>query len=339
MKFHETHFEDYISAVDKYNFHKEQTDWLAKFPASLVDMPHLIFYGGSGVGKYSQVLYFLQRYSPSRLKYEKRLKLETDKLTYHYKISDIHYEVDMLLLGCNSKVVWHEWILQVIDIIANNIHGADKVGVVVCKNFQSIHGELLDIFYSYMQHYQNNLMSNIVLRFVLITESVSFIPRRILQACQVVAFERPTADQYARLGTNPETAAMVTNAKELRGAAAAVAAGPPLIQIVCDPLIADLTAAGRGCNFDYSGFREKLYDILVYNLDAGQCFWYVLCHFINNGQLQERAPLVALLNKTQVFLKQYNNNYRPIYHLEMIFYELLRSLAPAGAPPTVQLQV
>jgi hypothetical protein len=80
----------------------------------------------------------LKKYSPSHFKYEKKITIQTDKHTYTYHISDIHYEIDMSLLGCNSKILWNEIFLQIVDIISVK---AEKVGFIVCKNFHMIHGE------------------------------------------------------------------------------------------------------------------------------------------------------------------------------------------------------
>ena len=82
------------------------------------------------------------------LKYEKKISVNFNKQSYFFKISDIHYEVDMSLLGCNSKIIWHEIYCQIIDIITIK---TEKIGYIVCKNFHAIHNELLEIFYSYMQ--------------------------------------------------------------------------------------------------------------------------------------------------------------------------------------------
>ena len=44
------------------------------------------------------MLSVLKQYSPTELKYEKKMITVTSKSTHILKISDIHYEVDMSLL-------------------------------------------------------------------------------------------------------------------------------------------------------------------------------------------------------------------------------------------------
>ncbi len=103
MKFLETTFEEYILSKDKVNLHPKLEKIFQSLPANINDLKNIILYGPPGVGKYTQGLRIVEKYSPSKLKYEKKLIIEYNKNTYYFKISDIHYEVDLSLLGCHSK--------------------------------------------------------------------------------------------------------------------------------------------------------------------------------------------------------------------------------------------
>jgi hypothetical protein len=96
----------------------------------------------------------------------------------------------MSLLGCNSKLLWHEIYTQIIDIISAK---TDKSGIIVCKYFHEIHSELLENFYSYMQ--QNNAIS-IDIKFIIITEELSFISDNILNCCEIINIGRPSKTNY-----------------------------------------------------------------------------------------------------------------------------------------------
>ena len=74
---------------------------------------------------------------------------------------------------------------------------------------------------------------------------------------------------------------------------------------------------------DYMEFRDNLYDILIYNLDITDCLWYIISHFIETGYLNEDTNMPELMKRVNTFLKYYNNNYRPIYHIESIFYYII----------------
>jgi hypothetical protein len=190
MKFYETHFEDYCKSWDKLHENEPDAEKMLEFPAKTPQ--DIIVYGSSGVGKYTHVLSMLRPYSPSGLKHDKKIKATTDKQSYTYRISDIHYEVDMSLLGCNSKIIWHEIYSQIVDIVTIK---PEKMGFIVCKNFHAIHNELLEIFYSYMQQHcygYEGKSREVQIYFVLITEHVSFLPNPLLEHCHIVRIPRPT---------------------------------------------------------------------------------------------------------------------------------------------------
>ena len=161
MKFFETHFPEYVKAVESTSLHPVTKKVFDSFPPEIQCLPSMIMHGPSGVGKYSHALYLISRYSPSRLKYEKRLAVAYNKESFFIKISDCHFEVDMALLGCNSKHLWNEIYNQIQDIVSSR--SVPNV-FVMCKNFHKIHSELLETFYSYMSE---NLI------FVILTEHVT----------------------------------------------------------------------------------------------------------------------------------------------------------------------
>ena len=339
MKFYESHFDEYIKSVEKYNIHKELVPIYNKFPKSIHDFENLIIYGAPGIGKYSQILYLLKKYSPSELKYDKKITLQNDKQTYIYRISDVHYEIDMSLLGCNSKIIWHEAFLQIIDIISVK---QDKFGIIVCKNFHLIHSELLEIFYSYIQQYNSH--SVIKLKFFILTEHISFIPTNILNSCQIISVKRPNKDEYKiMMNINSEKSNNKTtvnngidllNNIELEGILNLKESRYfPLINnteeipkdifnIICDNIIQEMSKKEQ---LSFTDFRDTLYDILTYNLDVTECLWYILRYFIENNYLNSQ-DITDILDKSYYFLKYYNNNYRPIYHLESIMFYIINKI-------------
>ena len=162
MKFLATHFEDYIKNIDNYNLHPQLKK---SFPDDINDLRNIILYGPPGVGKYSQVLYGIRKYSTTDLKYERKLNIRYGKNAYNIKISDIHFEVDMNLLGCNAKALWNDLYYHILDIISTRQR---PVGIIICKNFHKIHSELLDVFYSYMENLNH---MNIKLKYIILPNS------------------------------------------------------------------------------------------------------------------------------------------------------------------------
>lgn len=307
MKFLESHFEEYTNEVSKMNLHPKLEKCYNRFPDTLEKLGNLIFYGPSGVGKYSQMLYSIKKYSPSELLYEKKLSLTYDKKPYFFKISDIHYEIDMSLLGCNSKLLWHDIYQQIVDILSakNN-----KTGIIVCKNFHNIHSELLENFYSYIQ--DNNSMP-IKIKYILLTQEISFIPDAILNCCEIIHIPRPTKVAYTKCSKRKLPSDLkvenIVNIKYLHVGTTELMFPH---KIICDKILKEMIEID---DLKFLKFRDLLYDIFIYNLDITDCIWYILTE-LNRTHKIHKKDMSNVLLKTYSFLKYYNNNYRPIYHLE-----------------------
>ena len=314
MKFFESHFEEYINEVSKFNLHTKLEKCYKRFPNTLEKFGNLIFYGPSGVGKYSQMLYLIKKYSQTNLKYEKKLTLTYDKKQYFFKISDIHYEIDMSLLGCHSKLLWHDIYQQIVDILSakNN-----KTGIIVCKNFHNINSELLENFYSYMQ--DNNLLS-VNIKYILLTEVVSFIPDTILNCCEIIHISRPSRIAYTKCSkqkfSNDIQIENIINIKHLHTKNYELMHSH---KIICDKILKKMIEINE---LKFILFRDLLYDIFIYNLNITDCIWYILTNLTKLKKINSENMSPILL-KTYNFLKYYNNNYRPIYHLESYLFYLI----------------
>ena len=315
MKFYETHFEEYISENNRINLHPKLDKIYEKFPKTIQELKNIIFYGASGTGKYTQMLKSIKKYSVTDLKYERKISVTYNKQQYFFKVSDIHYEIDMSLLGCNSKLLWHEIYQQIVDIISTKI---DKSGIIVCKYFHEIHSELLENFYSYMQQ---NTSIGVDIKFILITEELSFIPDNILNCCEIINIPRPTKTLYVKCTKNKLPTKLktenITNIKILH-----LYNEDLMLQyrIICNKIIHNLVNIN---DLQYLKFRDILYDIFIYNLDISDCIWYILSTLIEQKRIK-KEHLSKILIKTYCFFQYYNNNYRPIYHVENYFLNLAK---------------
>lgn len=360
MKYYETTFEDYINTAKNKNMHPELLNTYNLLPNNVKDNKNIIFYGRPGIGKYSQLLFFLQKFSPSKLKYENKMIAITEKNEYKYKISDIHYEVDMSLLGCNSKIVWHEIFCQIIDIVSVN---PNKVGFIVCKNFHLIHSELLEIFYSYIQQVNQSNNNNIDIKFIILTEHISFLPDKILNVCNIIHLKIPNKNLYNNLNNHAiqknevvysnqniktrftkndkynntnvnkiiknNDITRINNLKELKYYDLLFIKSKKVrelpinnFKLICDEIISVIS---KRDNINYMDLRNRLYDMLTYNLDIIECIWYIFQYFIINDIIK-KENISNICKDLYLQLKYYNNNYRPIYHLEIIFYNIITKI-------------
>ena len=72
-------------------------------------------------------------------------------------------------------------------------------------------------------------------------------------------------------------------------------------------------------------FRDVLYDLFINNMSIPYCIWYVLDILIENKHLKEE-DMGEVMEKMYQFFQFYNNNYRPIYHLESFMFFLISKI-------------
>lgn len=305
-------FDDYIENNKKISLHPKLNLLYNTFDNNISDLNNVIFYGPSGSGKYTQALSFIQKFSPSKLTYEKKLLITYNKCDYMIKISDIHFEIDMSILGCISKLLWNDIYHQIIDILmARTI----KTGIILCKNFHDIHNELLEIFYSYMQ----KNFKNINLKFIIISEHISFIPDNIINVCEIINVNKPTNSSIKKclslkkidnISNNNNLKNLTNNIDELSNV------NTNILNKIYNYII------NNKQTFNVLEFRDHLYEAFIYDININTLIWELLEKLIINKQLNE-CYINVLLVESFNFYQLYNNNYRAIYHLENYLLKLI----------------
>ena len=261
MKYQSSKFEDYIQKCNKFNIHKEITPLLDKVSNNIKETNNLILYGPSGTGKYTQALNYIKKFSPTCLRFERKMNFRFDnKSDFIFKVSDIHFEIDMSLLGCKAKLVFNDLYYHILDVLSSRPNGS---GVILCKNFHTIHSELLEIFYSYMQTLKHK---NLNLVYVILTESVSFIPNNILNRCMIVPIKRPTKSSYIKITNksqfNNQELSSITNIKNLKSKIYNLNnLDKKIVNSIYDHII-------NYNNIKFLELRDKLYEIFIFNLDV-----------------------------------------------------------------------
>jgi len=353
MKYYETKFEEYIQSEKLFSLHPELEPYKNQLPNNIRDLKNIFMYGPAGCGKYTQALSIISQYSPSQLKYYKLMNIENEKKNIVIQISDIHYEVDMDLLGCHAKILWHDIFFQIVDIITST---SNKNGIILCKNFHKIHTELLEIFYNYIHHFSKQ--HSIHINFFFISEQISHVPSCITSQCQILSITRPDQIRYndiiknnviyheqynARNGflsklvlqnnaslTNKPTNTSrcvseycnidthsIHNIKELKWIPYNDMNEYPTN--LFDKCFSHLVEYSQDINkINFLQLRELLYDLLTYDIDIYDFLFQYTNHV---STLLSKEQISNILTKIYTSLKYYNNNYRPIYHLEnMVLY-------------------
>ena len=313
MKYGNALFVEYTKAINQNKPGTNDKKLKKEFPQRISELKNKVIHGPPGIGKYSTVLNNICKYSPSNLKYERKINIESGKKNFLIKLSDIHFEVDMELLGCNAKLIWDTIYKHILDIIATK---PTLTGIIVCKNFHAIHGELLDNFYSYMQ---SIFYKNIKVIYILITENVCFIPYNILYNVDIITCSRPTKSEYSRYLKHKIDIKLedINNIKNIEFNKRTIQYNKKKCDEIIKMFDSPLT------DTFLSTLREALYELLIYNLNIEECIWYILNHYVREKKI---SKMENVMKKLGDFLKFYNNNYRPIYHLEVFFLYLYSSI-------------
>lgn len=271
-------FDSHIQEIKRVNFHPKLSC------LKVNQQKHMLLYGPPRSGKYSQALWYLHSQSPSELKYERRMTVTCDKEQHHIRVSDIHYEVDMDML---SKTMWHELYVNICHSISAK---QSKWGVIMCYNFQETNAELMDVFYSYIQH---NCTEPIHVTFIIITCDMCVVPDAVVDICQLVRIPRPSVHR------KPDK----------------------LHYALCNTIVNQLTNTSLHKPFPFAELREQLYQLSVYQLHLPTCIWYI----IEKLQFTDKQ-LESVMEHVLSFFKLYNNNCHPIYHLERLIFNMLETL-------------
>jgi hypothetical protein len=166
---------------------------------------------------------------------------------------------------------------------------------------------------------QENNSSAISVKFVLLTEEISFMPDNILNCCEIIHVSRPSKIAYTKCSSEKlPTDMKVENITNIKNLHINVSDLMHPYKIMCDKIIKDMINIDE---LKFLKFRDLLYDIFIYNLDITDCMWYIISTLTQQKKIQQK-DMSNLLIKTYNFLKYYNNNYRPIYHLESYLFYL-----------------
>jgi hypothetical protein len=164
---------------------------------------------------------------------------------------------------------------------------------------------------------------SINLKFIIISEHISFIPDNILNCCEIINVSRPSKATYTKcLKTKlPNNLKLenITNIKNLHLFNEDIMLH---YKIICNKIINSIININ---DLNFQKFRDMLYDIFIYNLDITECIWYILSSLVEK-KLIKKEHLTDIMIKTYCFFQYYNNNYRPIYHLENYIFFLAKKI-------------
>lgn len=274
-------FDKYINNLKKNNYHKEKEKILNSFPNEINDIDtHFIFFGKKNIGKYSQSLYFVNKYSLNNLKYYKKIQIDSGKLIFYVYLSDIHYEIDFNYLTHSSKTLW----FNIYNTIYESAQTDKKKKFIICKNFHKISQDLLSIFY-------NTLNSNNKFIFILLCENICFFPESLITRCNIIRFSNKNVNNT-----------IIKMKEDKLGYHKSI-----ILELI------------KSKSINYQKLRDAIYDIFI----KQYCIYEVLWFIIKELEIEN----IKILENINNCCKLYNNNYRPIYHIERLILMLRSELS------------
>tara|TARA_A100001015_G_scaffold312190_1_gene416867 strand:+ start:190 stop:891 length:702 start_codon:yes stop_codon:yes gene_type:complete len=202
--------------------------------------------------------------------YLQKIIINVNDINYYFKITDVHIEIDFELLGTNEYNVWSAFYNTILTITNT------KKYFIVCKNFEQIKNELLEVFHIYMRN------PNMI--FILCTKVVSCLTDDIKNKCEIKVIKNKSQQPLINY--------------------------EHLIQPVVDIIVEH--------DIDYLKIRDKLYAVLIYNMDIHLFFREVII------RLYELQYITQIDDSLLEIIRKYNNNYRSIYHLESFVYYFMQ---------------
>jgi hypothetical protein len=202
--------------------------------------------------------------------YLQKIIINVNDINYSFKITKRHIEIDFELLGTNEYNIWSAFYTTVKNITHS------KKYYIICKNFDVIKNELLEVFHVFLRN------PNMI--YMLCTKAISCLTPEIKQKCEIKVVKNKSSE----LNINYDYLI------------------DPIVQIIMTREV------------DYLKIRDKLYAVLIYNMDIHLFFREILM------RLYELNYITQIDDNVLEIIRKYNNNYRTIYHLESFVYYFIQ---------------
>ena len=172
----------------------------------------------------------------------------------------------------------------------------------------------MNIFYNFRK---TQINSNLTLKYILICESIGFIPDDIIKSTIIIPVSRPTRSKLEQSFKIPKDIQLdkITNLKNIHlefNTNKCEVVSETLYNLIIDTKL-----------FSFNALREHLYSILVNNLNVEDCIQIITEKLIRGNNIKSPRRN-ELLENVYTFFKQYNNNYRSIFHLEKIIIDIIQ---------------
>ena len=148
--------------------------------------------------------------------------------------------------------------------------------------------------------------------FIINTNNISNINTNIYNASYILTLPRPSINNYKKISKNcSNNFSSISSIKSLKYN----------IHMNTFNIHKSLFNMIISNNVNIYDLRKLLYDILIYNINIDECIWFIITNFYKHHKINYIPN--DLSQNIFTFYSQYNNNYRPIYHLELLFLNFI----------------
>ena len=161
-------------------------------------------------------------------------------------------------------------------------------------------------------------LKNIMLKkcvYIFVTEHVSFIPNNLIQSSHIINMRKIKNNiinetlKKTKNNFNNVDNLVLYNYNKLKQNHNSFYIETNYVNNIIDYLEKNKD------NFTYLELRDRIYKLLIFQCNIDECIWYLMTYYINKyPTMKIENILIELYN----FFMFFNNNYRPIYHLEKI---------------------
>ena len=335
------------------NFFRKWDGYLWGKTGRYMDAPlgNYIFYGPEGSGRYTLALNYIRHHSDSDLRGIRVLNVTYNKTVHMVYMSDIHFEVDMGMLGSSAKALWYHMMQQIYDIV---LLRKRKIGIIMCKNFQAITNEHMEIMQTYVKQCENGFMYNRCrLYYVILTTDASFIGTNISSVFSVVRVPLYMRRIHGIYEGQREDEDM----KEGKSVIHRFLDEGDESMLLSDMNRESVLSLGEGhvtylksdnCSYEFMKYRKEIlrsieshiygydplnglslrnsiYDILIYHMNLYDVIWLLICSFSEHLSDDGRSKrMYNICIYTHEMLRLYDANYRPILHIEKLILYLAK---------------
>ena len=141
----------------------------------------------------------------------------------------------------------------------------------------------------------------------------------ILNRCQIIPFKRPTKQSYKKItGKTLNRNCDISKIVNIKNIKSNIQQLQQPNQIIVNKIINNIINYNE---LKFMTLREQIYEMFIYQLNINYCILDIIKYFIKTKGINNNN-IKLVFDRMFLFFKYYNNNYRPIYHLEGFLYYL-----------------